>query len=94
MVVIARNYDEMPACLVKPVAHPKVIFSGIGDCGGIGFWLFLGKSAVHNLVRDVKRIAGKRGDVRRPFVEMVAQTTEDIRHVPGHPLRLLGGAWE
>ena len=94
MVVIARNYNEMPTCPVKPVAHPKVIFSRIGDRGGIGFRVFLGESTVHNIVRDIKLIAGKRDDVRRPFVETVAQATEDIRHVPGQPLRLLGGARE
>ena len=88
MVVIARNYNEMPACPVKPVAHPKVIFFGIG------LRVFLSESAIHNLVRDIKQIAGKRGDVRRPFVETAAQATEDIRHVPGQPLLLLAGARE
>ena len=72
MVVIARNYNKMPACPVKPVAHPKVIFPGIGDRGGIGFRVLLGESAVHNLVRDIKQIAGKGDEVRRPFVVTVA----------------------
>ena len=94
MVVIARNYNEMPASPVKPVAHPKVIFYGIGDRGGIGFRVFLGEASVHNLVRYIKQIAGKRDDVRRLFVETVTRATEDSRHVSGQPLRLLGGARE
>ena len=40
MVVIALNYNKMPVCPIEPVAHPKVIFSGIRDCGGIGFQVF------------------------------------------------------